>query len=241
MLAVEDFFEEVLGDVEVVVGGFEADTGIAGLDLVELAGELDFGAKNLAHLFAESGGVVGGGGFRLVAEVDEADLVGGGAEMDGGGSGDIELAVEGVLEFWTWFEGDGFALEGGDGGIEAIGDFGELIAENLGRIDLAPAVEVIVREADHGGAVAGGFGPEEIGGSILHGGVVNDAAVVREFTEGGAKGFPGANHGGSEIGAEARGGDVIEGALNGFCDGDSFCGIVRPRRDRDVARGLEIG
>ena len=84
-----------------------------------------------------------------------------------------------------------------------------MIDEDLGRIDLAPAFEIVIRKSNHGGGVAGGLGPEKVARAILHRRIVNDAAVIREFAEGGAERLPGADDGGSERGAEAGGGDVI--------------------------------
>lgn len=42
VMAVDDFFQEILRDVIVMVGGFEADPGIEGLDFVHFSGECDF-------------------------------------------------------------------------------------------------------------------------------------------------------------------------------------------------------
>src|SRR4051812_37218167 len=44
VLAVDRLFDQVLGDVVIVVGGFEADAGVAAAEREELAGGGDFGA-----------------------------------------------------------------------------------------------------------------------------------------------------------------------------------------------------
>ena len=79
MLAVNYFLEQILRDVEVVIGGFETDAGVARLESIELAGEIDLGAQQLDEFIANR---FVRRSLKLVAKIDETRLVGCRSKMD---------------------------------------------------------------------------------------------------------------------------------------------------------------
>src|ERR1035441_68292 len=67
----------------------------------------------------------------------------------------------------------------------------ELADKDLRRIHRTPGSQIIVRKADHRGAVACGFAPKRVGGTDLHRRAINHATVKREFAERRAVFLPG--------------------------------------------------
>src|SRR5512140_2763803 len=86
--AIQNLLRQVDRNIEIMVRGFEAETRVAGLELIKAPGQPEFVAQDAVERGA------GAWLFRclaareLAAQRDEARLVGGAAEMDRGGFGD---------------------------------------------------------------------------------------------------------------------------------------------------------
>jgi hypothetical protein len=95
VLAVQEFFLEVLGEVVVVVGGFEAYSAVLLLEVIEVSGAGGFFFEELLERGEEGGSGFEGAVFLCqgVSGLDESGLGGGAGEVDLGGLGEAEVGA----------------------------------------------------------------------------------------------------------------------------------------------------
>ena len=106
-------------------------------------------------------------GGELSACHDEARLIGRAVEMDRGGFGHAALGLERLpLGFGQRSLGTArFSLEPLQGVEKTFGNLFELLDENVRWVDRTPGLQVVVGEPNHRSLVAGGLGPEQVGGA----------------------------------------------------------------------------